>query len=118
MRRPSATNQKSMVPSSATMTPAMPVSSCDLTDGCLLGGLTGLDVALGQRPEQASLPIGASDQRTARDFAGEVENEPAGTEFVDLAQPATWLAPGRTAARFAVPGHGPMITARARSAKG
>ena len=60
----------------------------DLAHGGLLGGLAGLDVALGQRPQQPALPVGAADQRAARDVAGEVDDQPAGAELVDLAQPA------------------------------
>ena len=62
----------------------------DLPDGGLFGGLTQLDVPLGQRPQHPPAPIDAADQRRDLLVARSVEavdDEPAGGGFVDGAQP-------------------------------
>ena len=107
-----------MVPSSAEDLAADAGLLLDLAHRGLLGGLAGLDVALGQRPQQPAVAVGAPDERAARDVAGEVDDQAAGAELVDLAQPAaarpprrrrpSWRAAGRAVRAL---GHGPMVTA-------
>jgi hypothetical protein len=88
----------------------------------LLGRLARLDVALRQRPQQPPLPVGAPDQRPPRHAPGEVDDQPAGAEFVDLTQPATGppallrrrptrLSRPPPGARLGALGHVPMVTA-------
>ena len=60
----------------------------DLADRGLLGGLTRFDVALGQRPQQPALPVGAADQGAARHVPIQIEDQAAGAELVDPTQPA------------------------------
>src|SRR5436305_12194162 len=67
----------------------------DLPDGGLLGRLTHLDVPLGQRPQHASAPVNAPDQRGDLLVAGAVEavdHQPAGGCLVHRAQPLRYAA--------------------------
>ena len=84
IRRPSATNQKSMVPSLATTSAGDAGLLRDLADRGVLRRLAGLDVALRQRPEQPAAPVGAADQRArARPAPRLSSDQPAGASLLD-----------------------------------
>src|SRR5947209_3084047 len=88
----------------------------DLPDGGLLGRLTHLDVALGERPQHPSAPVNASDQRRDLLVARPVEavdHQPPGGRLVHRAQPLRYAARraggtlggrGRVGGRLAVVG--------------
>ena len=58
----------------------------DLADGRLLGGLAGLDVTLGQRPEQPTPAVCAPDQRAPGIAVSEVDDQAARAGLVDSLQ--------------------------------
>ena len=85
----------------------MPVSSATSRTAACSARLAGLDVPLGQRPEQPSLPVGAADQRAARHVAAEVDDQATGAELVDPPHPAP---PAVAGASGRAGGHGAMVT--------
>ena len=96
-RRPSATNQKSMMPERGDDLADDPGLLGDLADGGVLGGLALLDVPLGQRPEEAAAAVGAADEGSAGPGDTVVGHHQApGGGLVDPAQPAAGAsAPAR-----------------------
>jgi len=76
----------------------------DLPDSRLLRRLAGLDVPLGQRPEQPTPAVGAPDECPPRNLVCEVDDEAARARLVDSLQTgaATRAAAGR--ARGVSPG--------------
>jgi hypothetical protein len=81
----------------------------DLADGGVLRGLALLDVALGQRPEEAAAAVGAPDEGSAGPGDTVVgHHQTPGGGLVDPAQPAAGAsAPARSshASRVARPTH-------------
>src|SRR3954451_18781053 len=70
----------------------------DLAHGGVLGGLPGLDVALGQRPRQAPPTVPAADQGHLRTLAAAVDDQAAGRGLLHLAPPGARTRPPATAA--------------------
>src|SRR4051812_12250639 len=66
--------------------------------GGVLGGLPGLDVALGQRPQQAPPTVPAADQGHLRTLAAAVDDQAACRGLLHLAQPGARTRPPATAA--------------------
>ena len=71
----------------------------DLADRGLLGGLAVLDVALGQRPDQAPAAVVPGDERRARDSAAAVDDQAAGAGLLDAGQPRRGRSGDRPPAR-------------------
>src|SRR5262249_4265315 len=88
-------------------------------DRGLLGRLAGLDVPLGQGPQQPTTSVDPADHRPAGPVAVQVDNQTAGARLVDaleLDPPGPSLpGPSRLAARapwrVGASGHAPMVAA-------
>ena len=71
----------------------------DLADRGLLRRLALLEVALGQRPDQAAAAVVPRDERRTGDARAPVEDQAAGAGLVDAGQPGRGRAPYRPPAR-------------------
>jgi hypothetical protein len=78
-----------------------------LADRRLRLGLTGLDVPLGQGPQQPSAAVQPADQRAGRARAQPVQHQPAGAGLVDPPQrPTPGCAPRRSLPPWRLRGRG------------